>query len=168
MRMEKVEVAKILKPQGVKGDLKVELILKDEIFWKKCNIVFIDEKEYSVVGYSKLGNYAIVHFGEVNDRNNAENLRNKFICIEKELLPKTNDDEYYIQGLVGCKVFSDEGEEIGIVESIENYGSTDIVNIIGSRGYFSFPFLKKVILGVNLTDKTILIRKKDFDEVCVC
>jgi len=72
---------------------------------------------------------AIARFAEVADRNAAETLRGTAITISRGDLPPLGEGEYYHADLIGLAAVSDEGEALGTVIKVENFGAGDILEI---------------------------------------
>lgn len=81
----------------------------------------------------KLGNDnkggAIARFAEVSDRNQAEALRGTLLTVPRSALPPLEEGEYYHVDLIGLAAVSDEGEPLGTVIAVENFGAGDVIEI---------------------------------------
>lgn len=73
---------------------------------------------------------AIACFAEVSSRGEAEKLRGTVLHIAREELPSLVEGEFYHADLVGLNVVTDLGEPVGVVLAIQNFGATDIVEIL--------------------------------------
>ena len=164
--MQKIEIAKVLKPQGIKGEIKVECFTSDLDFLKSLKTFYIGEQAYTINKIRFSDKYAFIATEEVVDRNQAELLRNKILFAEKELAT-AEEGEYFISDLENCCVVDENSNIIGYVESVEKYGSADIINILLGGAIKSFPFLNHLIKEVNINDKKIVVYKDKLDEVLV-
>ena len=163
--MQKLEIAKVLKPQGIKGEIKVRLYLSDLNFWHSLKVFEMDGKTFNITSFRAQKEFGFIGTEEIKTRNEAETYRNKLLFAEK---PKANEDgEYFISDLENCCVVDENNNIIGYVESVEKYSQTPIINILLNGGIKSFPFLKEVIKQVNIKDKKIIVRKDKLDEVIV-
>lgn len=52
--------------------------------------------------------------------------KNGILKISEEQLTSLDEGEFYFHEIVGCKVFSTDGEEIGIVKEILTPGANDV------------------------------------------
>lgn len=166
--MQKIEIAKVLKPQGIKGEIKVECFTSDLDFLKGIKEFYIQDTLYKVLKIRTSGKYAFITLDGLTDRNSAELLRNKFLLVEKSVVEANSDDyEYFISDLENCCVVDEKGNIIGFVESIEKYGSADIINILLGGAIKSFPFLKSILKEVDIKEKKIVVFKDKLDEVLI-
>ena len=72
---------------------------------------------------------AIARFAEVTDRTAAEKLRGTVLTVPRSAMPALEDGEYYHADLIGLAAVSPEGEPLGTIVAIENYGAGDILEI---------------------------------------
>lgn len=163
--MQKIQIAKVLKPQGIKGEIKVELFLSDLDFWRSLKSFEIEGKIYNITTIRFQKNYGFIGTKEIVDRNDAETFRNKILMVEK---PKNNStDEFFIADLENCCVVDENNNIIGYVESVEKYSTTPIINVLINGSVKSFPFLKTVIKNVDINNKRIIVIKQKLSEVIV-
>ncbi len=73
---------------------------------------------------------AIARLAESNSRADAERLRGTVLTVPREALPPLGEGEFYHADLLGLPVVTDAGEAVGTVAAIENFGATDIVEIV--------------------------------------
>jgi len=162
-------IGKVLKPQALKGEVRVGPITRDATQYLTYDYLYIgDNFEKYDIDYCRLQDgFVIVKFTAINDANTAETLRNKMLYVDKSQLGELEQGEYYIQDLIGCKVLDSNGMEYGIVTAIDDFSSVNIVTVKQGGKELLFPFLERVILDVNVEEKTILVDKKSFMEVLV-
>lgn len=162
-------IGKVLKPQALKGEVRVGPITRDATQYLTYDYLYIgDNFEKYDIDYCRLQDgFVIVKFTAINDANTAETLRNKMLYVDKSQLGELEQGEYYIQDLIGCKVLDTNGMEYGIVTAIDDFSSVNIVTVKQGGKELLFPFLERVILDVNVEEKTILVDKKSFMEVLV-
>ena len=95
----------------------------------------------------------------------AELLVGKRIEIDREQAAPIGEDESYIVDLVGCRVLLSDGTPLGVLDSVDNFGSADIFTVKGDRTV-RFPFLRRLGLSYDGQAKTVTIDKARFEEVC--
>ena len=72
---------------------------------------------------------AIASFSEIADRTAAEKLRGTLLTVPRSALPPLAEGEYYHADLIGLAAVSEEGEPIGAVVAVENFGAGDVLEI---------------------------------------
>ncbi len=165
--IEKINVGFILKPQGVKGELKVEPLTDDVNRFKALKKVFIDQKPYKVAHARISSGVAFLCLEGITDRNTAELFRNKYIVIDREDAVELKENSYFVADLVGSLCFFEDGKEFGeVIEIIPN--RTDIFTVKTTNGKTArFPFLLDVVVNVNVESGKITLNEKRLMEVCL-
>ena len=165
--MSDLQIAKVLKPQGIKGELKVELFTSDTDFVKKQKSFEIDGVVYTIKSIRIQQKYAYIQTNEILSRNDAELFRNKILSVEKPAEVLGQDDEYYISDLENCCVVDENDKIVGYVESVEKYGTVPTINILLGGSIRSFPFLKRILKEVDIQNKKIVVFKDLLQEVLI-
>lgn len=161
----KIIVGKVLKAQGIKGEVKLGCALDDAKMLKKVKLFYIGANTYTVESLRFDGVFCYAKFAEVNDRNGAESLQNWDVYAEKDAI-NVPDGRYFIDDLVGCRVSLNNGNSVGKVTEVLQYGSADVIVCDGSKP-LSFPFLKDLVISVDVESKVIVLDEKRFGEVAV-
>lgn len=167
--MELLTIGKIVKPQGIKGEVKIQLYTDYEHGVKNLTAVYVDQigkKEIKTVSV-RFG-FAYILFEGINSREEAETLRNLEVSADKEQMEINEPDLYYIEDVIGSKVFDENQNLIGTIENVEQFGAADVWSIRADGRIYSFPFLKSVVKKVLPKQKIIIIDKKAFNEVKIC
>lgn len=73
---------------------------------------------------------AIARFAESTSRADAERLRGTVLTVPRAALPPLGEGEYYHADLIGLAVVTEAGEAIGTVAAVENFGASDIIEIV--------------------------------------
>lgn len=164
--MDTLTVATILKPQGIRGEVKVKVHLDSAEDMKEIKRVYISGEEYAILNVRASGEFAFIVLRGIADRNAAELLRGKEMEALREDCPPLPEGRYYIGDLTGCKVVTSSGEHIGEVTSVTP-ARTDIFTLSTPKGEVSFAAAEGVILEVDLENSIITVDKKRFKEVSV-
>ena len=105
---------------------------------------------------------AIARLTEVVDRNAAEALRGTLLAVSRDTLPPLVEGEFYHSDLIGLTAVTDDGETVGRVCAVENFGATDVVEIERPNGKkFMVPLTP---VAVPEWDDTLLVVSADFAE----
>ncbi len=161
-----IDVAKVLKPQGLKGEIKVQCFTFDMDFWKNLREIYIDNVLYEIENVRFYKSFGYIKLTQINSQEEAQALRNKLLRVKKEDL-KLKKDEFLISDLVSCQVFDEKGNFVGSIESVEKYGSADIINILLGGARNSFPFIQGLFIETDFINKKIIVNREKLDEVLV-
>jgi 16S rRNA processing protein RimM len=87
------------------------------------------------------GKTAVARFEGIGDRSAAEALRGTLVEVERTALPPLEEGEYYHADLIGVPAADLNGNPIGTVTAVENYGAGDLLEIEDANGRRSLiPF----------------------------
>ena len=146
----KILVGKIVAPQGIRGDVRVQTYSEKPADFQKFNVISnrFDIKDFHFVRIVPNSTVIIAHITGVDDRNAAETLRGVELYIDRDTLPDLKKDEYYQADLIGFSVVRD-GKKIGVVAGFQNFGAGDIIEL-DNGDYISF-----IGANVDMTAKEI-------------
>ncbi len=71
----------------------------------------------------------IAHIHDIADRDAAEALKGRELYVDRSQLPDTDGDEFYHVDLIGLIAQDEQGNKIGTVIDVANYGASDILEI---------------------------------------
>ena len=130
MENKKILVGKIVAPQGVRGEVRVQTFTAMPTDLKKLRVfgANITSEMFKFVRALPNTNVIIAKITGVDDRNMAETLRGTELFIERGALPDLQADEFYQADLIGFAVVRGE-KTIGMVECFQNYGAGDIIEM---------------------------------------
>jgi 16S rRNA processing protein RimM len=94
----------------------------------------------------------------VADREAAARLTGTKLYIERDRLPPPADpDEFLLCDLEGLAAFAEDGTELGMVRSIEEYGAGPFLVIQGREGERLLPFTRSVVPVVDVAGGRITV-----------
>ena len=162
-----LKVGKILRPHGVKGEVKTESYLDSPDLLARTKTVFIGGTKYTVEFGRVSGGFCLLKLSGISDMNGAESLRNLELSAEKSDLPPLSVGRFYISDLLGCKVFVSD-TYIGKLTDILQNGAKDVYTVENESGKtVYFPLADGVITDINIAEKRITADRNRFDEVAV-
>ncbi len=164
--MDRLVIGEVLKPQGIRGELKIKTFTDTPEDFKEFKYVYIDGVEYKILSFRVGDGCAFVGFRGIPDRNAAELFRGKKIEGDRENAPELEEGRYYIVDVLGLDAVTEEGEFLGKVVSVQNL-SSDIYTIEKDGKKVLFPAVRKIVKKVDLEAKKLIIDKKVFDEIAV-
>lgn len=141
-----VTLAIIVGAHGVAGEVRLKL-LGEGVDALRAYKVFNDGAlSLSKIRENKGG--AIARFTEIPDRNAAERMRGTELAVARSALPPLPDDEYYYCDLIGLQVVTTQGENIGCIVAVENFGAGDVLEIERPEGKrFMVPMNQNAVPG---------------------
>jgi 16S rRNA processing protein RimM len=155
-------VGHILKPQGIKGEIKVESVSPDTTRFYRLKKIFVqceNLETYLIEAVRISGRFVFLKFSGVNTRNEVEKLRGCEVLIREDDLIDLKDNEYFIHDLIGCRVVDEDGSTIGELKEIMQNPSNDIYVLMAPDGReILIPAISDVVREIDLKTKKIYIR----------
>lgn len=158
-----VQMAVIGAPHGIRGELRVKTFTGDPEALGDYGPLFAEDgRRFTVVNLRPAGEVVVVRFGEVADRSQAEALRGTALFVDRSALPdELEEDEFYHADLIGLTVIDEQGERIGSVAAIHNFGAGDIVEVRrGAGGAVLIPFTRAAVPRVSVRDGEVRIDRE--------
>lgn len=157
-----LQVGVITTTHGVRGEVKVFPTTDDPARFKKLKQVILDtgkEKvELEIAGVKFFKNLVILKFKGINDINEVEKYRKKSLYVTRENAVKLKKDEYFIADLIGLRVTSDEGEDLGKISDVLQTGANDVYVISKEENdELLVPAIKDCIKNVDIEGGTMEI-----------
>ncbi len=125
-----LQIGVITTTHGVRGEVKVFPTTDDPMRFKKLKQVILDtgkeQIELEVAGARFFKNLVILKFKGIDNINDVEQYRQKSLYVTRENAVPLGENEYFIADLIGLKVVSDEGEELGDLSDVLQTGANDV------------------------------------------
>ena len=119
-----VTLAAVIGAHGVAGEVRLKVFADDLSAFTRFN-----GGTLTLTSLRPGNNGAIARFAEVTDRNAAEALRGTELTVPRSALPPLAEGEYYHTDLLGLPVVSTEGEPLGTVVAIDDFGAGDVIEV---------------------------------------
>ncbi|MCY7797543.1 ribosome maturation factor RimM [Bacillus spizizenii] len=156
-------VGKIVNTHGIKGEVRV--ISKTDFAeerYKPGNTLYLfmdgsnEPVEVTVNTHRLHKQFHLLQFKERQSLNEVEKLKNAIIKVPEEDLGELNEGEFYFHEIIGCEVFTEDGELIGKVKEILTPGANDVW-VIGRKGKKDalIPYIESVVKHIDVSEKKI-------------
>jgi len=161
-------VARVLRPHSTQGELACEIVTEFPERFRRTRRVFLAPpsapgrhevrpgaapREYAVK-LARLSNHrghpeVILRLGGVADRNAAEALRGMLVEVPESEAWRLPLGRYYWHQIVGLRVVTTEGEEIGTVAEILETGANDVYVVKSDGRERLIPAIKQVVKRIS-------------------
>ncbi len=161
-----IEIAKVVKPQGLRGELKVLTYSRDPADIRRYNSIFLGfdgdlKGEFYIERCRINASVVILKLKDIESREQAQTLRNCSIWIHKNQLPALPVGEYYIQDLIGLQVFDEQGTFCGTMVDVLELPANDVYVIASGGRELLIPAVSKFVQEVRCDQHRIIIRMPD-------
>ena len=124
-----VTLAAVIGAHGVTGEVRLKLFAQAPESLKQYQSFVIGDRVLTLKSIRPGPNGAVARFAEIGDRTAAEALRGTTLTVPRSALPPLAEGEYYHVDLIDLPCVSNEGEELGRIVAVENFGAGDILEI---------------------------------------
>lgn len=153
-------VARIGAAHGVRGAVKLWTFTEDPFAVQNYGPLLSKDgkRQFEVAQAREAKDHLVATFKGVTTRDEAERLNGIELYVAREKLPATDEDEYYHTDLIGLAAVSTDGEPLGRVLAIHNFGAGDIIEIAPLKGpTMLLPFSNAVVPEVDVTGGRVVI-----------
>lgn len=164
--MQTIVIGEVLKPQGVRGEIKIKPYIDDISDIKRIKKVYISGKEYKVIACRVDYSAAYLALFGIADRDAAELLRSAKVEALRSDIPEPDEGRYYIVDIIGCTVVTENGKILGTISDVTS-AHTDIFTIDCADGEYLFPVADGVLESVNIENKRISVNDKRIRQVWI-
>ncbi|MFN8220950.1 MAG: ribosome maturation factor RimM [Fimbriimonadales bacterium] len=148
-----VSIGQIVGAFGLKGQVKVKPLTDFPSRFEPGTRLRIDGEWYEVEKVTWNNDRPLVKLDRVKKREQAEALQWKYLEVPASSLPELEEDEFLVEDLLGMKVISTDGNELGVVDDILNMPAQDILVV----GKLMIPVVKEFVKDIDLDGETIKV-----------
>ncbi len=163
-------IAKVIAPFGIKGAVKL-LVFSDNLQdFSKYQLFDKNQQPVKLIyNLSSAKNTAsgivlIAFIESINTRNLAEQIVSNEFFINKNSLPKTKKNQFYIENLISLQVFDSENQQIGIIKQVHQHkaGTTIVIEFSNLElqkkyaDFYDFTFNSHFFSDPDFTNNSII------------
>jgi 16S rRNA processing protein RimM len=161
-REELLAIGKVLKPWGLKGEVKVLSYAESADTYRRTSelIVLRQDRPLGLVleGVREQARALLCKFKGRERIEDVESLVGTTLYLRKSELPALEQGEYYWHQLIGMEVWTDTGRHVGTLSGILTTGSNDLYAVRSGEREWLIPALREVIREVDVPANRMVIR----------
>jgi len=94
---------------------------------------------------------------QIATKEEADALRGLRLFVARATMPEPEEDEFYLADLIGMAVVDRDGQALGKVKAVHNFGAGDILEIAPPRGAtWYLPFTRAAVPQVDVATGTLV------------
>ena len=157
-----VTVGRIIRVHGLNGQLRVRVLSDVPERFQPGQVVYIDDSRFTIRSFGIFrGDEILLGLVGVDSRYSAQKFVNKWITVPQEAVPPLPEGEWFHFQLIGLRVITGQGEELGEITEILETGSNDVYVVTLAGKEILIPAIKSVITEVRLEDGIMLVALPD-------
>jgi len=161
----------IVKPQGVRGEVKLHEETGDPgRFEALTTVYFKNGEQYTPIHVLEArisGADVFLTLEGVADRDAAEALRNRDVYIDRANARELDNGEVFIVDMIGIQAVDTQGNIIGTLRDVLQNRGTDVLVFDTPRGSMMAPFLKRLVLQIDVHDRRMVLNEQVMPEVAL-
>lgn len=172
MMQDYIRIGYVLKPQGIRGEVKILPLTDDVGRYQDLKTVYLEgdgryqEVQITVNRIEKDAVY--LYLSGTYSRDAAEQLRGKYLCVRREDAVALPEGSWFVCDLEGLQVLDENDTPLGVLREVIQTGAVDAYAVQREDGTrFIFPALKRVILQVDLQTGRMILNRAALSEVAV-
>jgi len=159
-----IQVGRVAGAFGVKGEVRITAFTAEPLALVDYKTLLREDGSLALTVLS--GRVAkggvVVRTAEIADRDQAEASRGLKLYIPRASLPEPDEDEFYVADLVGLDVVSLEGDLLGKVRSVRDFGAGDLLEVAPPHGEtWWLPFTREAVPEVQMDAGRIVAVRPD-------
>jgi 16S rRNA processing protein RimM len=163
---DRVCVARIGAPHGVRGEVRFQVFTEDPLALARYGPLETEDgsQRFEIEQLRPAKQFFVARLRGVGDRTAAERLNNVALYVPREKLPPTEDDEtFYHADLIGLAAVDRAGDPLGTVLAVRNFGAGDLLEIqpTGRNATVLLPFNAATVPTVDIAGGRIVIVPPD-------
>lgn len=160
-REDRVLVAEIGAPHGVRGEIRAKAYTEDPLALSTLGPLQDDSgKSYEVRSVRPAKSVVVMRLSGVETREAAEALKGTSLYVARSRLPDDalEEDEFFQADLIGLDVRDVGGKTHGTVQAVHNFGGGDILELAqaGKRSVM-IPFSAAAVPDIDLEAGFVLV-----------
>lgn len=160
---ELVEIGRITKPWGVKGEVKVRVTSDLPGRFHGLDGVWVHggadgPRWYGIESVKDLKGAVALKLEGVGSIEAAERLRDLEVAVTESERPPLDEDVWYVDELVGLEVVDEDGRAVGSLKAVWQGGAQDVFEVTTPGGPILLPGVKQYVREVDTRAGRIVVR----------
>lgn len=154
--IDPVRLGIIVGVRGIKGEVRIKSFTDDPVDIASYGPLYDQTgmRQFDVRANGTQKGTVLAWIDGVNDRNVAEALKRTELFIERSQLPPPDEDEFYNADLEGLEAVDTDGEVLGKVKGVFDFGAGPVLEISGN---ILVPFTNAAVPVVDIKGGKVVI-----------
>ncbi|MDP3855757.1 ribosome maturation factor RimM [Phenylobacterium sp.] len=152
-------VAQVGGAHGVRGELKITTFTADPMAVAAFKTLMRQDGSpgLAIISARPSKGGVVARVKGCDDRNAAEALRGLKLFISRDVLPPPEEDEFYLADLIGLSVETADGELLGAIKTVNDFGAGDLLEIQPKAGpSWWLPFTREAVPEVRIAEGKVI------------
>ena len=154
-----LQVARVAGAFGVRGEIRITTFTEDPLALATYKVLLRQDGSpgLTITAARPVKGAIIARAKGVDTRDQAEALRGLTLFVSRDSLPPPDEDEFYLADLIGLPIETPEGEALGTVKTIQDFGAGDLIEVQPPMGAsWWLPFTRENVPEVRVADGKLI------------
>lgn len=152
-------IGRIRGAHGVHGELAVDPETDfPERFRRLTHVYLGDSHRRAAVSSARVGGRIFLTLAGVTNREQAQALHGTELSIPREEAMPLADGQFYADEIIGLRVETESGQDLGEIAGIIDTGSNDVYVVRGNGRELLIPAIQDVVLSLDPAGGRVVIR----------
>ncbi len=151
-----VAVGRVLAPFGVSGEIKVEPLAPPRTFAPGRSLRLRGDVREIESSRPHKG-AVLLRLSGIDTPEEVAGYRGEYLLVQESDLEELGEGEYYRYELIGLRVVSTEGEELGEITEVLERPANDVFVVRGAKGEALVPAVDDIVREVDVAGGVVTI-----------
>ena len=162
-----LQVARVAGAFGVRGEIRITTFTEDPLALARYRVLTREDGApgLTITTARAVKGAVIARAAGIDTRDQAEALRGLTLFVARDSLPAPDEDEFYHADLLGLSIETADGELLGKVKTIQDFGAGDLIEVQPPMGAsWWLPFTREAVPEVRVSEgRLIAVRPPEID-----
>ena len=157
--MEWIPIGKVIKPHGLKGELKFMPFVREAEIYRNIKRVALDDSAKVVKQIQFFRGHEsrlIIKFKDCDSIEEASKLSGSEVYVHRDDFESLPDGDHYWFEILGLQVYDEEGKHYGRIVEIMETGSNDVYVVQDGKKELLLPMIESVVKTIDIKENKLI------------
>ncbi len=154
-----LQVARVAGAFGVRGEIRITTFTEDPLALATYKVLVRQDGSpgLTLTAARAVKGAVIVRAKDIDTRDQAQALRGLALFVPRDSLPPPDEDEFYLADLIGLAIETPQGEPLGTVKTVQDFGAGDLIEVQPAMGAsWWLPFTREAVPQVKIAEGKLI------------
>jgi 16S rRNA processing protein RimM len=157
---DQVRIGVIVGAHGVRGAVRIKSFteIAADIGYYSPVEDQAGRTKYRIKVTGEVKGLVVANLEGIADRDAAEAMKGTELWVPRDRLPRLEEDEFLYSDLIGLAVWDPDGNLLGRVRAVQDFGAGDVLDVaLSPKGSLMVPFTKADVPEVNMAERRLVV-----------
>lgn len=154
-----LQVARVAGAFGVRGEIRITTFTEDPLALATYKVLVRQDGSpgLTLTAARAVKGAVIARAKDIDTRDQAQALRGLTLFVPRDSLPPPDEDEFYLADLIGLAIETPQGEPLGTVKTVQDFGAGDLIEVQPDMGSsWWLPFTRDAVPQVKIAEGKLI------------